>query len=136
MTTESKSMEVQEQEMIETEGGERMRSRTTFIPRSDIYETEENVVVSVDMPGVSEDTIDITLEKNILTINGISNYEEPDDFSLAFTEFQVGDYERSFRLTDRIDRDGIEALFKDGVLKLTLPKAEEAKTRKISVKTK
>jgi HSP20 family molecular chaperone IbpA len=136
MSKDNQSMEVQEQEMIENEAGERLRSRTTFIPRSDIYETDENVVVSVDMPGVSEDTIDITLDKNILTINGISTYEEPDDFSLAFTEFQVGDYERSFRLADRIDRNGIEALFKDGVLKLTLPKAEEAKVKKISVKTK
>ena len=136
MSKDNQAMEVQEQEMIENDGSERMRSRTTFIPRSDIYETDDNVVVSVDMPGVNEDTVDITLEKNILTINGISTYEEPDDFSLAYNEFEVGDYERSFRLTDRIDRDGIEAIFRDGVLKLTLPKAEEAKIKKISVKAK
>ena len=136
MSKDNQSMEVQEQEMIENDGGERLRSRTTFIPRSDIYETDENVVISVDMPGVSENTIDITLDKNILTINGVSSYEEPNDFSLAYNEFEVGDYERSFRLTDRIDRDGIEALFRDGVLKLTLPKAEEAKIKKISVKAK
>ncbi|NQU29532.1 MAG: Hsp20/alpha crystallin family protein [Anaerolineae bacterium] len=136
MAEETKSMTVQEQEMVETNGNERMRSRATFIPRSDIYETEENVYVIVDMPGASEDSIDITLEKNILTINGISSYSDPEGYSLAFTEFQAGDYERSFRLTDQIDREGIEALFQDGVLKLTLPKAEVAKTKKISVKTK
>jgi len=136
MAEETKSMTVQEQEMVETNGNERMRSRATFIPRSDIYETEENVYVIVDMPGASEDSIDITLEKNILTINGISSYSDPEGYSLAFTEFQAGDYERSFRLTDQIDREGIEALFQDGVLKLTLPNAEVAKTKKISVKTK
>lgn len=136
MTDDTKAMAVQEQEMVETDGTERMRSRATFIPRSDIYETEDNVVVTVDMPGVSEDNIDITLEKNILTINGISSHDAPDDYTLAFAEFQAGDYERSFRLTDEINRDGIEALYKDGVLKLSLPKAEVAKTRKISVKTK
>lgn len=136
MTDDTKAMEVQEQEMVETDGTERMRSRVTFIPRSDIYETEENVVITVDMPGTREDNIDITLEKNILTINGISTHESPDGYSLVFAEFQPGDYERSFRLTDQIDREGIEAVFKDGVLNLTLPKAEVAKARKISVKTK
>lgn len=136
MTKKTNAMEVQEQEMVQTEGSERLRSRATFVPRSDIYETEDNVVVTVDMPGVSENNIDLTLEKNILTINGISSHDAPDGYALAFAEFQSGDYERSFRLTDEINRDGIEALLKDGVLKLTLPKAEVAKTRKISVKTK
>jgi len=134
MAEKSKELQVQEQEMIQTDGSERMRAHTTFIPRSDIYETEINVVVTVDMPGTSEDMIDVTLEKNILTINGNSSHGAPDGYALSFAEFQPGDYERSFRLTDQIDRDGIEALYKDGVLKLTLPKADVAKARKISVK--
>jgi HSP20 family molecular chaperone IbpA len=135
MTENKKAMEVQDQEMVQTEGSERMRSRATFIPRSDIFETEDHVVVTLDMPGADESSIDITLEKNVLTINGNSIHGAPDGYALAFAEFQPGDYERSFRLTDEIDRDGIEALYRDGVLKLTLPKAEVAKTRKISVKT-
>ncbi len=134
MAEETKAMEVPEQEMIRSEGTERMRAITTFIPRADIYETEENIVVTVDMPGVSEDNIDITLEKNILTINGNSTHGGPDGYSLAFAEFEPGDYERSFRLTGQVNRDGIEAVYKGGVLKMTLPKAEETKTRKISVK--
>lgn len=136
MTEETKEMQVQEQEMIEGNGTERMRARATFIPRADIYETEDDVVVTLDMPGVGEDTIDVTLEKNILTINANSTHGAPDGYALAFAEFQSGDYERSFQLTDQIDRDGIAAVYKHGVLKLTLPKAEVAKTRKISVKTK
>lgn len=133
MTEETKAMEVQEQEMVQTEGSERMRSRATFIPRADIYETEDHVVVTLDMPGAREDDIAITLEKNILTINGTSNHGEPDGYSLAVAEFQPGDYERSFQLTGEINRDGIEAVYRDGVLKLTLPKVEAAKARKISV---
>ena len=134
MTEETKAMEVQEQEMVQTDGTERMRTRSTFIPRADIYETEENVVVTVDMPGLSDDAIDITLEKNILTINGVSTHAAPDGYSLAFAEYEPGDYERSFRLTDQINREQIEAIYKDGVLNLILPKAEIAKPRKISVK--
>lgn len=135
MTKETKAMEVQDKEMVQSEGSELMRSRANFIPRSDIFETKDHVVITLDMPGADESSIDITLEKNVLVINGISNHGASDGYALAFAEFQPGDYERSFRLTGEIDRDGIEALYKDGVLKLTLPKAEVAKTRKINVKT-
>jgi HSP20 family molecular chaperone IbpA len=136
MTEKSKEMQVQEQEMVQSNGTERMRARATFIPRSDIYETEDEVVVTLDMPGASDDSIDITLEKNILTINANSKHGVPEGYDLAFAEYQAGDYERSFRVTDQINRDGIVAHYNDGVLKLTLPKAEVAKARKITVKTK
>jgi len=134
MAEEKKEMEVHEQEKVQTEGAERMRSRPTFVPRADIYETEENVLLTVDMPGASEETIDVTLEKDTLTIRANSTHDGPEGYTLAFAEFEAGDYERNFRLTDRIDRDNIQAVYTDGVLKLTLPKAEEAKARKISVK--
>jgi len=135
MSDESKDMVVQDQEMVPTEETERIRERACFVPRADIYETDENVFVIVDMPGVSGDAIDITLEKNILTINGNTSLDAPEGYSLAFAEYEVGDFERSFRLTDQIDRDGIGADYKDGVLRLVLPKAEEAKARKINIKT-
>ena len=135
MAEEKKEMEVHEQEKVQTEGAERMRSRPTFVPRADIYETEENVLLTVDMPGASEETIDVTLEKDTLTIRANSTHDGPEGYTLAFAEFEAGDYERNFRLTDRIDRDNIQAVYTDGVLKLTLPKAEEAKARKISVNT-
>jgi HSP20 family protein len=135
MSEETKDMVVQDQEMVPTEETERTRERSCFVPRADIYETDENVFVVVDMPGVSTETIDITLEKNILTINGNTNLDTPGEYSLAFAEYEVGDFERSFRLTDQISRDGIEAAYNDGVLRLVLPKAEEAKVRKIDIKT-
>ncbi len=133
MTNDKKELEVQKQEMIPSDETERTRECRCFVPRSDIYETEDNVVVVVDMPGVDEDNIDITLEKNILTISGDANLESPEGYSLIFAEYEVGDYERSFRLSNQIDRDGIEATYKNGTLRLNLPKAAIAKTRKISV---
>ena len=136
MTKESKEMQLQEQEIVQSNGTERMRARATFIPRADIYETDDNVAVTVDIPGASQDAINIMLEKNILTITADSTHGSPDGYALAFAEFEAGDYERSFRLTDQINQDAIEAIYKDGVLKLILPKAEAAKARKISVKTK
>ena len=135
MSEETKDMVIQDQEMIPTEETERTRERSCFVLRADIYETEEKVFVVVDMPGVSAEAIDITLEKNILTINGNTNLDAPGGYSLAFAEYEIGDFERSFRLTDQIDRDGIEAAHKDGVLRLVLPKAEEVKARKIDIKT-
>lgn len=134
MTEETKELQVQEQEIVPEAGTERMRDRNSFIPRADIYETDEEVVVILNMPGASDDTIDITLENNILTINGNSVLEPPEGYSLGFAEYETGDYERSFRLTDQIDRERIKAVYSNGVLNLTLPKAEVAKVRKISVK--
>ncbi|MDX9865790.1 MAG: Hsp20 family protein, partial [Anaerolineaceae bacterium] len=72
MTEKNKEMEVQKQEEIQADGTERLHERATFIPRSDIYETEETFVVTMDMPGVLEKDIDVTLEKNILTIQALS----------------------------------------------------------------
>lgn len=136
MAKETKALEVQEQEQLPVEQSERMRECPCFIPRSDIVETEDQYLLALDMPGVEEGSIDITLEKQVLTISGQTVQEAPEGYSLAHTEFRNGDYERSFRITDAIDRDAIEAVFQDGVLRLMLPKAEEAKARKISVQVK
>lgn len=133
MAKDNKELEVHEQELAETGEYERLSPRTTFIPRADIYETDQDVVVIVDMPGGNEDSIDITLENNILAINGKSTFEAPEGYSEVFTEYETGDYERSFRITDQIDQKKIDASYKDGVLFLTLPKAEKAKAQKIKI---
>lgn len=128
-------MEVQKQEAEEIEGAERTRTRRIFIPNVDIYEQDDTVYLLADMPGVDEELVDITLEKNILTIHGYVEDAEMEGYGLAYGEYRVGDYERTFALSDEVDRNKIEATVKDGVLKLTLPKAEEAKARKISVRS-
>lgn len=134
MSEMSKELDVEKQEMTLSEDSERTRDCQCFVPRADIYEVEDDIVLVVDVPGADEESIEITLEKNVLTIDA---YVDPGDFegySLAFAEYQIGDYHRSFRLSNEIDRDKIEATVKDGVLRLTLPKAQEAKARKIAVK--
>jgi HSP20 family molecular chaperone IbpA len=85
------------------------------------------------MPGVSEEDVDVTLEKNVLTITGYVQASEREGYSLAYSEYSEGDYERTFVLSDEVDRSRIEATMKDGVLKLLLPKSEALKTRKIEV---
>ncbi|MGB2911120.1 MAG: Hsp20/alpha crystallin family protein, partial [Anaerolineales bacterium] len=104
-----------------------------FVPRADIFETEEDIFVVVDVPGVDESSIDITLEKNVITINAYIEPYEIEGYAPTLTEYEVGDYQRSFRLSNMIDHDKIQASVKDGVLRLQLSKAGEAKTRKISV---
>jgi HSP20 family molecular chaperone IbpA len=133
MTAESREMEIQEQEMVPDET-ERTRECQCFVPRADIYEFDENIVVVLDMPGITENAIDITLEKNVLNVKGLAQMLDREGYSLAFAEYEAGDYERSFRISDAIDRDNIDATYKNGVLRLVVPKAEVAKTRKIAVK--
>jgi len=134
MTDQRKELEIQKQEADTPEQGERTRTAPVYIPRADIYETEEQVTVMADMPGVSENSIDITLEKNTLTIRGFVEQENYPDYTLSYAEYGVGDYERSFVLSNEIDQNRIEASVKNGVLHLVLPKQEEAKARKIQVK--
>lgn len=135
MTEETKALDVEKQEMVPAEETERTRETCCFVPRADIYEAEDRIIVVTDMPGVSAESLDVTLEKNTLTINGYVEPEVPEGYSLAWAEYQIGDYQRSFRISDEIDRDQIEATIKNGVLHLDLPKSTAARTRKISVKT-
>lgn len=112
---------------------ERIRNVKTFVPRVDIYETKDALFVIADMPGVDENSVDVELEKNILTISGRVENGKVKDYSLVFSEYEVGDYERTFTLSDEIDRDKIKATVRQGVLRLELPKAEKVKPKKIAI---
>ncbi len=112
---------------------ERIRNVKTFVPRVDIYETKDALFLIADMPGIDEKTVDVELEKNLLTISGRVENGKVQDYNLVFSEYEVGDYERSFTLSDEIDRDKIKATVKQGVLRLELPKAEKVKPKKIAI---
>jgi len=112
---------------------ERIRNVKTFMPRVDIYQTKEALFLVADMPGTDEETVDVELEKNILTISGRVENGNVKDHSLVFSEYEIGDYERTFTLSDEIDRDKIKATVKQGVLRLELPKAEKLKPKKIKI---
>ncbi|MGB4088742.1 MAG: Hsp20/alpha crystallin family protein [Smithellaceae bacterium] len=113
---------------------EKIRNVKTFVPRVDIYETKDSIFLIADMPGVDENTVDVELEKNILTITGKVEDGMLKNHTLIFSEYEVGDYERSFTLSDEIDREKINATLKQGVLRLELPKAEKIKPKKIAIK--
>jgi HSP20 family molecular chaperone IbpA len=113
---------------------ERIRNVKTFVPRVDIYENKDSLFLLADMPGVDENTVDIELEKNVLTITGRVENGHVKDAAMMYSEYEIGDYERVFTLSDRIDRDKIVATVKNGVLRLELPKAEEVKPKKIAIK--
>ncbi len=127
--------ELQKKEAQVPERVERTRAVRIFSPQVDIVEKKEEIVVTADMPGVDEKSVDINLEKNILTIFGAV---EEDNLVAKHqpyhAEYGIGDYERVFTLSDEIDRDRIQATVKNGVLKVILPKAKAAKSRRIAVK--
>ena len=107
----------------------------TYAPRVDVVEGKEAVTITADMPGIDEKSVDIDLDRNILTLKGRFMLEAPEGFTRTYAEYDSGNYERVFTLSDEIDRGGIQATVKNGVLTLTLPKAKEAQPRKIAVKT-
>jgi len=114
-------------------GTERIQSRKVYVPLVDIVESEQALHLISDMPGVDDQGVDITIEKNILTIVGKVTAEVPEGYKLSYEEYGVGDYERSFTLPNEIDRDGIQATMNDGLLRLTLPKVRQAVARKVAV---
>jgi HSP20 family molecular chaperone IbpA len=113
---------------------EAAREALSFVPRVDIRESEDAVVVLADMPGVDEKTTTIDVERNVLTIRGEFGATPPEGYTLGFQEYETGNYERRFTLSDEIDRDNVEAAVQNGVLRLRLPKAKEAQPRRIAVK--
>lgn len=113
---------------------EQTRNRRVYSPRVDIFEKQGAIVLLADMPGTDEKNINISLEKNILTITGKVDVEHRTDSRLAYAEYGIGDYSRSFSIPDDIDRNKIEASIKSGVLSLVLPKAEPEKARRIEIK--
>ena len=125
---------VQKTEAQAPQGVERLSPQKVFMPRADIHETKDSLLVLADMPGVDEKSIDITIEKNILTIYGKVEPWKPEGCTLTYAEYEIGDFQRAFTISDEIDRDNIQAAVKNGVLHLTLPKSGKAKARKIEVK--
>lgn len=125
--------ELRKKEVEFEKGVERIRSRMVYTPAVDIIEKKDYIILLADMPGVDERSVTVTLEKDLLTIRGNVESEVHDGHRLVVSEYGVGDYERTFALSNEIDRRHIKASVKDGVLRLTLPKAESAKTRNIPI---
>ena len=114
--------------------GDSNRKAMAFTPSVDIFERDETTVIVADMPGVAPNDVDVTLERQVLTLRGKVKPYAPEGYRTLSTEYRVGDYVRIFTLSDEIDQAKINAEFKNGVLRLELPRSPETKPKKISVK--
>ncbi len=108
--------------------------RNSALPAVDIYETKDDFKLIADMPGANEDSIEVSIEKNVLAIKGKVESLHTEGYKLIHSESNVEDYGCIFTLGDEIDRDQIKAGIKHGVLTVCLPKIEPVKARKIEVK--
>jgi HSP20 family protein len=112
---------------------ERTVPSAAYLPATDIFETDQALTVIMEMPGVGKDNVDVRVENDIVTIEGKIDFSKYEGIQPVYTEYNVGNYVRSFQLSSRIEQSGISAELKDGVMTLVLPKAEKAKPRKIAL---
>jgi HSP20 family molecular chaperone IbpA len=113
---------------------ERTEAGKFFSPYTDIHETERAVVVSMEMPGVDRNSIDIRLDKGVLTVKGTIDSAKYESLRPIYSEYNVGNFVRTFTVSTKIDAGSISAAVADGVLTVELPKAPEAVAKRIAVK--
>lgn len=107
-----------------------------WVPAFDVSETDDHVVVKADLPGIDPKELDISITGNVLTVKGEKKQErEEKGESFHWVERTYGSFARSFTLPAYVDSNKIEATYKDGVLRLLIPKTEKSKRKKIEVKT-
>jgi HSP20 family protein len=133
MADSSKALQPKEKKEVTTTA-EQTRPGPVFTPVVDIFETEKDLTLMADMPGVKAGDLSIDINKGVLTLVGDVQPPEGNNEADVWREYRTGKYQREFQLSDIIDQSKIVAELKDGVLCLTLPKVEEAKPRKIAVK--
>jgi|SRR5688572_15745313 HSP20 family protein len=104
-----------------------------FSPSTDIHETEKAVVVSMEMPGVGKESIDIRLDKGVLTVKGTIDSAKYEALRPIYSEYNVGNFVRTFTVSTKIDSARISASVADGVLTIELPKAAEVLAKRITV---
>jgi HSP20 family protein len=125
-------LQVQQKREVEKKQESTIPARA-FEPATDIFETEQALTVVLEMPGVDKSSVDVKVENDVLTIEGRIDFSKYEGLRQVYTEYNIGNYTRSFQVSSKIEQDGISAELKDGVMTLVLPKAEKAKPRKISV---
>lgn len=125
-------LQVQEKREVEKKQESTVPART-FMPTVDILETPAALTVVLEMPGVDKGKVDINVEAGVLTIEGRLDFSKYEGMQPVYTEYNIGHYRRSFTLSNKIDQSRISAEMKDGTLTVVLPKAEEAKPRRITV---
>jgi HSP20 family protein len=125
-------LQVQQKREVEKKEEETVPARV-FLPAADIYETPNELKVILEMPGVDKSNVDVRVEDGVLTVEGRLDFSKYGELQPLYTEYNIGHYSRSFRLSTKIDQSKIGAEMKDGVLSLALPKVAEAKPLTIQV---
>jgi HSP20 family protein len=105
-----------------------------YVPATDVYETEEALTVVMEVPGVGREGVAVELKDDVLRVEGRIDFAKYGGLEPVYTEYNVGHWTRSFALSDKVDRERIDARLEDGVLTLTLPKTAEARPRRIAIR--
>jgi HSP20 family molecular chaperone IbpA len=130
---DSKDIKVREKQELTTPA-EQTKPGVVFTPQVDIFETEKEITLLADIPGVKSERLNIDLRDDILTITGDVEPVESAAEEDVLVEYETGRFYRQFTLSEVIDQNKIDAKLGDGVLRLTLPKVEKATPRKIAIK--
>ena len=125
-------LQVQEKREVERQQEATVPARA-FLPSTDIFESDDVLTIVMEMPGVGREDVDVNVENGVLRVEGRLDFSKYEGMQPVYTEYNIGHYRRSFSLSSKIEQDRISAQMQDGVLTLLLPKAEEAKPRRISV---
>ena len=129
---QEQELQVQQKREVQQKQESTIPSRQ-FMPVTDIFETDQALTLIVEMPGVKKENVDVRVEDDVLTLQGRIDFSNYEGLQPVYTEYNVGDYARSFQLSSKIDQGKITAQLRDGVMTLVLAKAEKAKPRKIAV---
>lgn len=122
-------------EKVETNDAELTREGRVYVPATDIYEKDDAILVRCDMPGVTQQKVDIRLDNTELEITATQTDEEPEGYERLSGEYTTGVFRRRFNIPQLIERDQIRARLHNGVLDIELPKAEQSKPRRIEIST-
>lgn len=129
---QSQPLQVQEKKELASKEEKTVPARY-YVPNADIYETEDALVVVMEVPGVEKKDLEISLENDALRVEGRIDFAKYDGLDPLYTEYNVGHYSRAFTVSSKIDQHQISAELEDGVLKLTLKKSKDAVPRRIAI---
>ena len=127
----NEELQVQEKQMAH-QGSETTKPGNFFVPAVDIFETDAEVTVVAEMPGVNNTGVDVSLEDDVLTISG-TRHEDKDSNRILLQEYESGSYLRRFTVSETIDQNKIKAIMSEGLLKVILPKTAPTQPRRIEV---
>jgi HSP20 family molecular chaperone IbpA len=116
-----------------TNPGIRQPTHSALRPDVDVHENDHFIKLYAELPGVNQDDLNITIDKNNLLLEATATIDAPTEMDVVYAEFQVASFKRSFSLSNELDADNVKALLTNGILQLTIPKKEIATPRKIEV---